>query len=242
MINIIFGGSSGLGKDLVYEAAKKNISSIIIARNKTDLEIIASDIFLKYKVKICYIAFDLSKNDQNYNLLYSFLKKNIREKVDYFFTIGYVNDSDMVFNFDSNFDKIFNTNFKSIARIVNFLIKSKLLNETDSLNFFGSIASIRGRSKNVFYSCSKKALISYYESLRHSLKNNVNLFLLGYMDTRMIEGKKIILPAGSPTLLARKIVNNKNKNFGYVYYPYYWFFIRLIIKLIPWKIYKKIDF
>ena len=50
MSNLIVGGSSGLGKEIAYEFAKKSKDIVLISRDIKDLDILKSDIQIKYNI------------------------------------------------------------------------------------------------------------------------------------------------------------------------------------------------
>ena len=62
MTFIIFGASSGLGKDLCYEFVKNKKKLIIVSRDKRDLINLKNNIKTMYKTNIKFLVFDFSKN------------------------------------------------------------------------------------------------------------------------------------------------------------------------------------
>lgn len=57
---LITGASSGIGKDIAKELAKKKYDLVIISRNKDELEKVAKELEEKYKIKVETIESDLS--------------------------------------------------------------------------------------------------------------------------------------------------------------------------------------
>ena len=108
---------------------------------------------------------------------------------------------------------------------------------------FGTVSASLGRAVNTFYSGSKRALESYFESLSSTfLKSNLKIqfYTLGYLDTNLTFDKKLILPKASTKKLANKVYQNINKENLKRYYPFWWGFICLVIKVTPFFILKKI--
>ena len=114
---------------------------------------------------------------------------------------------------DKNFFKLVNTNFTSVCLFINhFLPILKKLPNTTIIGF-GSIAAIRGRSLNATYAASKRALESYFESLRHFVVNSpltVQFYMIGYIDTNLSFGADMTLfkPA-QVDRLANIVFNNR---------------------------------
>ena len=108
---------------------------------------------------------------------------------------------------------------------------------------FGSVSGLLGRNLNSNYAASKRALESYFESLAFNKEEKnfkVHFYTLGYLDTNLAFGKKLVLPKGRTSTLANIVYKNKDKKIVKRYFPYFWGPIALIIKLIPLKILIKI--
>ena len=80
MSNLIVGGSSGLGKELAYEFAKKSKDIVLISRNLKDLDIIKYDIQIRYNIDVKIFQLDFSKPDE----VIKFISENhgLLEKLD----------------------------------------------------------------------------------------------------------------------------------------------------------------
>lgn len=57
---LITGASSGIGRDMARELAKKKYNLVIVSRNKEELEKVAKELEEKYKIKVETIDSDLS--------------------------------------------------------------------------------------------------------------------------------------------------------------------------------------
>ena len=68
MIALVTGASSGIGRDIARELAKREYDVIIVARNEKALNELKEELENKYKVKIYVKICDLQLND-NYNVL-----------------------------------------------------------------------------------------------------------------------------------------------------------------------------
>ena len=91
---------------------------------------------------------------------------------------------------------------------------------------------------NTVYAASKRGLESLFESLtikalRSKLK--IQFYTIGYLDTNLSYGKKLLLPKGSAKKLAKIVYKNLNKNYKKTYYPSWWILISIIIKILPFS-------
>lgn len=87
---------------------------------------------------------------------------------------------------------------------------------------FGSVAAVRGRSYNMSYSAAKRALESYFESLRHALSERdirVQFYVAGFLDTNLAYGVRTHLPKADPHRLADEVVRQLGKDIGMRYFP-----------------------
>ena len=104
---------------------------------------------------------------------------------------------------------------------------------------FGSISGLIGRDVNSVYGASKRGLESLFESLSImaiNTKLKIQFYTIGYLDTNLSYGKKLLLPKGSAKKLAAKVYKNLNKKFKKVYYPSWWVIIASIIKFLPFSL------
>ena len=65
---LITGASSGIGRDIAREFAKKNYEIILVARNIEKLENLKKELIDNYKVKVEYLSVDLSNRVSCINL------------------------------------------------------------------------------------------------------------------------------------------------------------------------------
>ena len=238
---LIIGASSGLGKELAYKFAEKNHNIILVSRDERDLNALKSDIQNKYKNEVEVLSLDLSSNEElDKNLLN---EKYFKEVDGVLFPIGMMlDDDDENLQFEK-INKLMNSNFVSISYII-----SNFLNHLNSKNGlvvgFGSISGYLGRKINPYYSSSKRALESYFESLAFINKNNnlkIQFYILGYLDTNLAFGKKLKLPKGSPKKLADIVYKNRDQKFKKIYFPFWWSSIAFLLKIIPLKFFLILD-
>ncbi len=233
---LIVGASSGLGREIAYSFAKRENDLILISRDERDLLSIASDLKNKFNVNIVTTVVDFADIEQVENIISN---NDIMKELDgVIFPIGLMFEKDDKNLDQSKINKTIYANFLSIA----FLI-TKLLKFFSEKNFliigFGSVSGLLGRNINVHYAAAKRALESYFESLAFQNKKNnlkIQFYTLGYLDTTLSFGKKLILPKGNTKKLAEFVFKNKEKRFLKVYYPLFWNLFVFILKIIPFNL------
>ena len=238
---LIVGASSGLGKELAYSFAERNHDLILVSRDIRDLSALKSDIENKYKNNIEILSIDLSSNDEITKKL--FIDRYFEEIYGILFPIGMMLDDDNEGLPFEKKNKRMNSNFTSISYIVSNFSKH-IGAKNGHIIGFGSISGFLGRKINPYYSASKRALESYFESLAFINKTNglnIQFYILGYLDTGLAFGKKLKLPKGSPKKLADIVYKNKHFKFKKLFFPAWWSIIAFILKIVPFRIFIMID-
>ena len=65
---LITGASSGIGRDIAREFAKRNYEIVLVARNVDRLEALKKELEDEYKVDVRYLSMDLSVKENCFNL------------------------------------------------------------------------------------------------------------------------------------------------------------------------------
>ena len=245
MTYIIVGASAGLGRSLTEKFAAEKNDLIIISSDIRDLIPIKSDLEIRFKVKIIPIEISFKKIPEDFSKIDQALSKML--PLDgILLPIGYSDANDTPELDDAVMIEIFNTNLISICILVKHFL-SLLRERKSTIIGFGSVAAIRGRTKNATYAASKRGLESFFESLRHHTQNSeiiIQFYVLGYLDTSLgFEGQdKIFFRRVDVKKLSETVYSNMFKDFGIVVYPKKWKLVKLLLPFVPWRIFKKINF
>ena len=242
MTYIIVGGSAGLGRAIAKKIASEKQDLVIISSDLRDTKALASDLEIRYGVKVIPLQMSLSKLPITFKEVDKSLEK-LSPLTGLILPIGFNDPNDVPGIDDESFFKLINTNFTSVCLFINhFLPILKKLPDTTIIGF-GSIAAIRGRTLNATYAASKRALESYFQSLRHFAVNSsltIQFYVIGYIDTNLSFGVDMTLfkPA-QVDRLADIVFNNRLQDFGTTFYPKYWKIIKILLPIVPWSIFKK---
>ena len=242
MTYIIVGGSAGLGRAIAKKFASEKNDLIIISSDLRDTKALASDLEIRYGINVIPLQLSLSKDQIRFKEVDDALE-NLSPLEGLILPVGFNHPNDIPGIDDKSFSELVNTNFISVCLYINhFLPILKKLPNTTIIGF-GSIATIRGRSRNATYAASKRALESYFESLRHFVVNShltVQFYIIGYIDTNLSFGADMTLfkPA-QVDRLADTVFNNRLRDFGITFYPKYWKIIKILLPMVPWSVFKK---
>jgi short-subunit dehydrogenase len=238
----IVGASAGLGRALAEESARRGHNVVLIASDERDLRSLARHLHLMYGVMTEWVAFRIGLADEND------LARSIESRMPIdglLFPIGLALDNDTGFLPADAARMLMNTNFLSQAALVSYFWSSFLLRPRAYVVGFGSIASIRGRRRNVVYAAAKRALLSYFESLRHiaartSIK--VHFYQLGYLETQQTYGKRLLFPKAQPSDVANFVLNRLDRDQPPIVYPRFWSLVAFVLKRLPWPVFKRLQF
>lgn len=229
---LIIGASSGLGRELAYKFGENKNNLIISSRDERDLEALKSDLENKFNIEVKSLAIDLTSEENiKKNLL---LNPKLLNSLDgILFPVGLMYDNDEVNLNLEKINDITKANFSSIAYIVSNYLNLK---KEGTIIGFGSVSGYLGRELNSYYAASKRALESYFESIGFKNKKNkfnIQFYILGYLETNLSFGKKLMLPKGSTTKLSETVYKNRNIKFKKLYFPVWWSVIIFFLKIIP---------
>jgi short-subunit dehydrogenase len=118
--------------------------------------------------------------------------------------------------------------------------------EGGHLAVIGSVAGDRGRAINYAYGAAKSGLETYVAGLQHRTQGTgvfVSFVKPGPTRTPMTEHAHVgPTRLADPRKVARIIVKKLSKGARTIYAPRIWLYIMLVIKLLPFSIFKKIKF
>ncbi len=239
---VIIGASTGLGRSLAYQLAKIGTDVILSSRNEMALETISMDL-QKFSIKTKVICIDLEKIDYQGSLDYVEKCFKCFERVScVYITAAVIDDKDEGNRASLVLEKISNINYRGVSLLISAFCE-KLNGINSKISVVSSIAAIRPRGKNIAYSSSKIALEYHVRGLQHYYQSSpmkLQLFRVGYMDTPMTQGKKLIFKKQSSMQVAKLLI--KSSTTTLVYYPRFWYFISLALRMMPWPLFKRLKF
>lgn len=241
---IVVGATAGLGRAITERLAKAGCGLVLVARDERDLAAQANHLKITFGVQVASVAADLQANDETINKIVE-AAKSLPTIDGLFFPIGVSRTDDRGQLGASEIASLTEANLTGIIALVTKFLPQVMQSNKGVLVGFGSIAAARGRKSNIVYAACKRGLESYFESLRHLLASTnvkVHFYNMGYIDTSQTFGKKLPLPAVTAEAAAEDVVSHLNSDRGTVFYPGFWRLVTAVLKLVPWSIYKKMDF
>jgi decaprenylphospho-beta-D-erythro-pentofuranosid-2-ulose 2-reductase len=235
----IIGGSAGLGRALAEEAARRRHHLLLVSSDQRDLNAMAAHLRLIYSVEVNTLSWHFAPEGSPIHEFVTSMQ-SLGPIDSILFPIGAARSDDTAELDENNARAIMESNCMAVANIVSALLPYFRSRNTGWIVGFGSIASVRGRSHNVFYAASKRALMSYFESLQRMLVGTgvrAQFYVLGYIDTPRIAADNFPVPKWPAARTARAVFSNLDRDKRVFYYPWFWNAIALILRILPWSIF-----
>lgn len=241
---IVIGASSGVGRALAEAIAARKEDLVVVARDERDLDALARDLHTRYGVEAHVCVADAT-NPQEFaaELVRAAPPEGVVEGL--LFPLGAVRDDDTIDLLPGGADALVDINFRSVVAVVREYLPVMLARRRGVIVGFGSIATARGRSSNVLYSASKVALRSFFESLRHACHARgvvVQFYILGYIDTSLAYGRRLLLPKATPAWVAERVVRNLYSGGGVWFLPWFWKPVVTVLRMLPWSLFSRLRF
>ncbi len=242
---IIFGANSAIAKECVNLWSGKN-NFYLIVRDKTKFDKFAAKLKIKNHGFVKIIEADLSNFNLHSQIWTQIINDKDIKKIDVLFLAQGKLENQITIQ--DNFNLIHENikiNVLSVISIITLATKTFEKQREGTIAVISSIAGDKGRSSNYIYGSSKAMLSCFLSGLRQRFsKSNVNILTIkpGIINTPMTKDLKKSFLSTSPKNAAKLIVKSIDKKKNVIYVPFFWFFIILIIKLIPEKIFKKLSF
>ncbi|MEO7917548.1 MAG: SDR family NAD(P)-dependent oxidoreductase [Dokdonella sp.] len=240
MTAIIIGASSGLGRALAVELARRKHDLLLVASERRDVEATCADLRLRHGIQAQSLGIDLGGDvDAGARLLAAL--ERLPPATSLLLPIGVSRTDDDLSLDAAAISQLLAVNLNAPLTIVHALLPS-LLASKGTVVLFGSVAAQRGRGRNVAYAAAKRGLTSFAESLRQRYKTKqlrVQLWQLGFLKTNLTHGMKLPLPALAPEEAAREVVDRLGKGSFERYLPSWWWPIIFLIRRLPWFVYRR---
>ena len=232
----ITGVSSGIGKELALEYAKKNTLIGLVARRNDLLNEIAEECNNLGSKTFLY-QLDVQDRKQCEKVVKQFLED--AGGIDCVIANAGIGGDDNIFSGSSkSINNILNTNIHGVTNILMPFIPLMKSQNHGYLVCVSSVASYLPLPFHGGYSSSKIAIRRIFDSWRPSLqKHNINLISIcpGFIDTPMVKGPARNFPLKKANEAAKNFINAiENKKHNFIYPSYYYLLIWLFTLTPLW--------
>lgn len=242
---VVVGASSGLGRAFVEELAKLGTPTVAASPDPVDNDALAAHQKITHGTLVKPITFDLLWGHRAAVDFVQECKAAIGEIDTLVLTAAIISDNDEGLAAASVAEAIVSVNTLGPIYVMTEFAREFESAERGTLVAFSSIAAPVPRKKNLAYAASKMGLEVHCRGLRHHLSRTpvrVQVYRLGYLDTTMATGRTKLFPKTDPTVAARHMIGQLGRNFGVSYYPRYWQLVVTMLRLLPWSVFRRLEF
>ena len=240
---VILGATSAIAEQVARLYAKPDQYILLVARNKEALSAIAGDLQVRGAGKVDTSIYDFSNLEEIDNLVSNI--SSVMARID-LLLVAYgtlPNQSECEASIERTQAEI-NLNCLSVVSVITGLSQVMVGQGSGTIAVVSSVAGDRGRRSNYINGTAKGALTIYLQGLRNALSDkgiHVLTIKPGFVDTPMTTGFKKGLLWAKPEKVAKDIYTAIHKRKNAIYTPWFWGWIMLVIKLIPERIFKKMN-
>ncbi len=238
---LILGAKSDIAKALAREYARNGYNLILAARKSHELEDFSKDIKIRYGKDSILKDFDITEFAKHKN----FYEGLPYKPIGVILTVGYLGNQKKAQEDWKEAHKIINVNYVGAVSILNIIANDFEKRKEGFIIGISSVAGDRGRKTNYIYGSAKAGLSTYLSGLRNRLhKSGIQVLTVkpGFVATKMTEGMD--LPeklTATPEEVAKYIFKAHKKGKDIIYVKPIWRLIMTAIKIIPEKIFKKME-
>ena len=238
---LILGATSDIAQAVAHRLAAEGYSLQLAARDPADLDTFASDLRIRYQSEIQTYAFDATQFDSHA----AFYQGLLPAPTMVILVFGYLGDQEKGQRYWPEAKKILDTNYTGAVSVLNIIAEDYASKQSGVIVGISSVAGDRGRGSNYLYGSAKAGLTAYLSGLRNRLaKHGVAVVTIkpGFVATSMTEGLDLPpLLTAQPKAVANDIFRAVKRKKDVVYTRWFWQWIMLIIRLIPERIFKKLN-
>ena len=173
---LVTGASSGIGRDLAREFAKRNYELVLVARNVERLEELKQELVNEYKVNAEYISLDLSRRENCIDLHSKVKDVDILVNNAGLGDFGEFSETELTKDFS-----ILDTNITSVHVLTKLYLKDMREKNSGKILNVASIAGFMPGPLMATYYASKNYVVRLSEAIKeelHKAKSNVKISIL----------------------------------------------------------------
>jgi decaprenylphospho-beta-D-erythro-pentofuranosid-2-ulose 2-reductase len=236
---LILGATSDIGIALAHKFAQEKYPVQLAARNIEKLQSHRNDLIVRYNVKITTHKFDVTETNSHKEFIDSLSNFPLVVVC----VVGLMGEQRYNENDQRKSSIVMRTNYEGPANILSEFANLFEQKKSGTIIGISSVAGERGRASNYFYGSAKAGFTTFLSGLRNRLfKKNVHVMtvLPGFVYTKMTQHMSLPkLLTASPKEVANSIYSAYQKKKNKIYIKNIWFYIMLIVKIIPEAIFKK---
>jgi len=239
---LVFGACSAITYEALKLFANDGVSFFLCDRNENELARLSEDLKVRGAKEVYYAEFDALDDNSTAEAIDASLSR-FPDLDSLFISYGTLPDQKLCETDIDEMNRAFKVNFTSTAAILTRMSDHFIRRKHGTIAVISSVAGDRGRESNYVYGSVKSALTAFTSGLRQRLsKSGVQVLTVkpGMVDTPMTVNFKKGILFSKPEVVGKGIYDALLKGKDILYVPWFWWWVMLIIRNIPERIFKRI--
>ena len=240
---LVLGATSGIAEACIRLWANRGDSLYLVGRNADKLAVVAADARTRGALQVDTAVTNLDETAAHPEMLAHAINSLGGMDVA-FLALGVLGDQTEAERNFSTATQILHTNFTAPASLLTWLANYTAQRHAGTLAVLSSVAGERGRKSNYVYGSSKAGLTAFVDGLRNRIdRDGVSVMTIkpGPVKTAMTEGMKGSAKFADVDAVAATLVKAIDKGTDVVYVPGIWRIIMGVIRMIPERVFKKLN-
>lgn len=240
---VVIGASSGVGRALAERLARAGFDLVLVARDARDLAPMVSDFVIRFGCRCSFVVADIGNADWDAVEFSNHCARRLGQVDLLMIPAGGASAEDLGAA-PEVISGVVASNFLGPARAAAAFGRGMADRGRGAIVLFSSIAAAAPRRRNSAYSAAKAALEVYARALRHELEPrgvHVSVIALGYVATSQSYGMRLMFPVAEPAAVAEYAIRVAQGG-GKHYYPWFWYWVVLLLRMLPWRVYLRLAF
>jgi short-subunit dehydrogenase len=240
---VILGATSAIAQAYARRRAAQGCDFVLAGRRADRLAAIAADLKAGGAASADIFAADLAAMDKIEDGVRS-MRTRFGAPDEIVIAYGVLADQSSAEQDIAQARAVIDTNFTSAALWILAWLKHKRTATPLTVVGIGSVAGDRGRASNFIYGSAKAAFDRFLEGLAQKYDGSpVRIIRVkpGFVDTPMTAGMQKGGPLwATPDRVAADIARAVSKGRRVVYTPWFWWVIMMIIRNMPWFVFRRL--
>jgi decaprenylphospho-beta-D-erythro-pentofuranosid-2-ulose 2-reductase len=240
---LVLGATSGIAEACCRLWADRGDSLYLVARNADKLTAVAADMRTRGAAYVDTAVANLDDTASHPELLAHAINSLAGLDIA-FLALGVLGDQPIAERSFADANQILHTNFTAPVSLLTWLANYTAQRHAGTLAVLSSVAGERGRKSNYIYGSSKAGLTAFTDGLRNRIdREGVRVMTIkpGPVKTSMTEGMKGSGKFADVDTVAATLVKAIDAGTDVVYVPGIWAVIMAVIRLIPERVFKKLN-
>jgi short-subunit dehydrogenase len=241
---LILGATSPIARAVADELGSRGFDLVLAGRAMEEIEALAADLRIRHGVVVVGRELDALSFDSHERFFEGCRATSGDTLYGVVLCLGYLGDQRVAEEDFREAKRILDTNFGAAVSLLNLAARQLEAKGGGFICALSSVAGDRGRQSNYIYGASKAGLTVYLQGLRNRLSRagvRVVTIKPGFIDTRMTFGRPGVFLAASPESAGHSIVEAILGGKDVAYVPSFWRLLMAVIRVIPEKVFKRMQ-